>query len=191
MISPAALYCTAAVPERGYALTEPTRCVSHTPKGVLQLVQTAHQRCVRSTLCFMSYGLCPALDFSRISRSGRDRRETGCLERILARIAALLRKMEQSRLIVRHASSEDKRRTVVEITPAGAAIVDEMRSQALARMGRLLSEIGEEDIETYMRISRWLFRAKRATCSESGSRPIPMQRATCSEPESQWLSGSE
>lgn len=70
-----------------------------------------------------------------------------------ARIAALLKRMEQNGLITRHASQEDARRIVVEITPAGIALVDELREQALQKTELLLDQISSEDLETYIRIS--------------------------------------
>lgn len=70
-----------------------------------------------------------------------------------ARIAAMLKRMEQSGLVTRHSSLEDARRTVVEITPAGIALVDEMREQTLKRVESLLDKIGKEDLDTYIRIS--------------------------------------
>ncbi len=71
-----------------------------------------------------------------------------------ARIAALLKKMEQNGWITRRASQEDARRIVVEITPAGIALVDEMREQTLQKIELLLDQISREDLETYIRISR-------------------------------------
>ena len=71
-----------------------------------------------------------------------------------ARIAALLKKMEQNGLITRRTSPKDARRTVVEITPSGIALVDRMREQTLHRMELLLTQVSKEDLETYIRISR-------------------------------------
>ena len=71
-----------------------------------------------------------------------------------ARIAALLKRMEQNGLIMRHASQEDARRTVVTITPAGTALVDEMREQTLQKIELLLNQISRDDLETYIQISR-------------------------------------
>ena len=71
-----------------------------------------------------------------------------------ARIAALLKKMEQNGLITRSNSPEDARRTVVGITPAGVAAIDEMRTQALRKIELLLTKVGREDLETYIRISQ-------------------------------------
>ena len=70
-----------------------------------------------------------------------------------ARIAVLLKKMEQNGWITRHASQEDARRIIVEITPAGIALVDEMREQTLQKIELLLDQISREDLETYIRIS--------------------------------------
>ncbi len=51
-----------------------------------------------------------------------------------ARIAALLKKMEQGGLITRHSSSVDARRTVVEITPTGIVHAEEIKKQSLERL---------------------------------------------------------
>lgn len=70
-----------------------------------------------------------------------------------ARIAALLKRMEQGGFITRHTSQKDARRTVVEITPAGIALVDKMREQTLDRIELLLAQVSKEDLDTYIRIS--------------------------------------
>ena len=70
-----------------------------------------------------------------------------------ARIAALLKKMEQSGLITRRTSPKDARRTVVEITPSGIALVDGMREQTLHKIELLLAQVSKKDLETYIRIS--------------------------------------
>ena len=70
-----------------------------------------------------------------------------------ARIAALLKKMEKSGLLTRHDSSEDGRRTLVEITPAGAALATEMREKAVSKVQSLIEQVGKEDLEQYIRIS--------------------------------------
>ena len=70
-----------------------------------------------------------------------------------ARIAALLRKMEKSGLIVRYHAPADARQTVVEITQAGTEYVDKMREQILRKMELLLEKVGKEDMEEFIRIS--------------------------------------
>ena len=71
-----------------------------------------------------------------------------------ARIAALLKKMEQNGLITRSPSPEDARRTLVEITPAGVDLINEMRSHAFRKIELLLKKVSKEDLETYIRISQ-------------------------------------
>ena len=71
-----------------------------------------------------------------------------------ARIAALLKRMEQSGFVTRRRSSEDARRTIVEITPAGIALVDEMREKTLKKVELLLAKISKDDLDTYLRISQ-------------------------------------
>lgn len=70
-----------------------------------------------------------------------------------ARIAALLKKMERSGYIKRNSSSEDGRRTVVEITSSGIAHVDDMREQTLSKVEKLLDSVNKEDLDNYIRIS--------------------------------------
>lgn len=70
-----------------------------------------------------------------------------------ARIAVLLKRMEQKGYISRSASSEDRRRTVVEITPLGISYVDDMREQTLSRVEKLLDLFSKEEIDNFIRIS--------------------------------------
>lgn len=70
-----------------------------------------------------------------------------------ARIAALLKKMEQNGLVTRRASLKDARRTVVEITPAGRAASQKMKASALREVELLLDRVGKEDLNTFIKIS--------------------------------------
>lgn len=76
-----------------------------------------------------------------------------------ARVAVLLKKMEESGFVTRRTSSKDARRTVVEITPAGIAFVDDLKEQALSRVELLLEQVSKEDLDTYVRISRKISKA--------------------------------
>ena len=71
-----------------------------------------------------------------------------------ARITTLIKRMEQDGFITRHTSSEDARRIVIEITPAGTSYVEEMREQALSKVESLLDRVGKENLYTFVRISR-------------------------------------
>ena len=76
-----------------------------------------------------------------------------------ARIAVLLKKMEKHGFITRHTSSEDARRIILEITPAGVAFVDDMRERTLKKVELLLEQVSKEDLETYVRISHQIRKA--------------------------------
>ena len=70
-----------------------------------------------------------------------------------ARIAALLKKMEQGGLITRRHAAGDARRTVVEITPAGVEMAEKIREQALGKVERLLERFTKEELQTFIRLS--------------------------------------
>lgn len=70
-----------------------------------------------------------------------------------SRIAGLLKRMEQSGLITRQNSSKDARRTVVEITPKGVDLINEMKEQTHEKIELLLERISREELDTYIRIS--------------------------------------
>ena len=71
-----------------------------------------------------------------------------------ARVAILLKKMEESGFIVRHTSSKDARRIIVEITPAGVAYVDDMKERTLNKVESLLNQVSKEELYAYVKISR-------------------------------------
>lgn len=71
-----------------------------------------------------------------------------------ARVAILLKKMEESGFIARHTSSKDARRIIVEITPAGVAFVEDMKERTLNKVESLLNQVSKEDLYTYVKISR-------------------------------------
>lgn len=69
-----------------------------------------------------------------------------------ARIAALLNKLEEKGLAERSRSAHDARRTVVKITPAGAAYTAKIREQILDRVEVLFEKVGKEDLMEFLRI---------------------------------------
>ena len=70
-----------------------------------------------------------------------------------ARIAILLKKMEDKSLIIRRRSDSDARQTVVEITQKGLEHVQKIREQLLARAELLIEKVGKEDLDEFIRIS--------------------------------------
>lgn len=75
-----------------------------------------------------------------------------------ARIAALLKKMEKNGLITRHISPSDARRTVVKITPKGAAYAGQERERILSKGELLIEKVGRRDLDELIRII-WKIRA--------------------------------
>ena len=71
-----------------------------------------------------------------------------------ARVAILLKKMEESGFITRYTSSKDARRVIVQISPAGVAFVEDMKERTLNKVESLLNQVSKEDLYTYVKISR-------------------------------------
>lgn len=69
-----------------------------------------------------------------------------------ARIAALLKKMEKNGLITRSGSPADARKTIVALTPAGQAFLDERRREILGIAEILIEKVGKEDLDEFIRI---------------------------------------
>ena len=61
--------------------------------------------------------------------------------------------MEKSGLVTRCRSAEDARRTVVEITPAGTALIDSIQEQTLKKIKKLIEKISKDDLDNFIRIS--------------------------------------
>lgn len=70
-----------------------------------------------------------------------------------ARIATLLKKMEERSLVERRRSDSDARQTEVKITRKGLEHVQEMQEQLLARTELLLEKVGKKDLDEFIRIS--------------------------------------
>lgn len=76
-----------------------------------------------------------------------------------ARVAALLNRLEEKGLVRRSRSLRDARRTVVEITPEGAAYTDEIKKQILDKVEDLFEKVGKEDLWEFLRICEKITKA--------------------------------
>ena len=119
------------------------RLISCMPIGFYHDLE-ATKRGVGFVLCYLRWSETEVIagDFSKM------------LHVSTARIATLLKKMEQGGLITRHSSSKDARQTVVEITSAGIALAEELKEQTLREVELLLDELGEEELNTFICISQ-------------------------------------
>ncbi len=75
------------------------------------------------------------------------------LEVSTARVAVLLRKMVSKGLVTKDSSVMDARVTLVELTPQGKAIAQAHKQYAYEKVGRVIDEIGEEQLDAYIEIS--------------------------------------
>ena len=71
-----------------------------------------------------------------------------------ARIAVLLSQLENRGLIVRTVDPSDRRRVNVSITSAGVQRLEERRAEIFEKMQRLVEQLGEEDAQDYLRITK-------------------------------------
>ncbi|MDD3183739.1 MAG: MarR family transcriptional regulator [Anaerostipes sp.] len=67
-----------------------------------------------------------------------------------ARVATLLKKMEQRHLIRKYHSPKDARKTVVEITEEGKSFVEGKREKAISKMEHIIDEVGKEEMEVFI-----------------------------------------
>ncbi len=75
-----------------------------------------------------------------------------------ARVAVLLKKMEQRGWIRREKELNDKRVTVVKLTPEGMIIGETMRENMHQQIGQLIDEIGIDKLMDYMEIRTKIFK---------------------------------
>lgn len=71
-----------------------------------------------------------------------------------ARIAALLKHLEQKGWISRSADEHDERRVNVSLTDAGRELINSRRRDAIERVSAALRELGEEDAHEYVRLQQ-------------------------------------
>ncbi len=69
-----------------------------------------------------------------------------------ARIAAALNNLEKKGLITRQIDVSDRRKILVDLTPAGKALADKHKQMALKATTRMLELLGEQDAKEIVRI---------------------------------------
>lgn len=71
-----------------------------------------------------------------------------------ARIAALLNRMEEKRLISRLPDPCNNRQVIVSLSPHGLELIQEIRREVLAAAAQMLERLGPEDAREYIRIQK-------------------------------------
>lgn len=75
-----------------------------------------------------------------------------------ARIASLLKHMEEKELIVRMPDSTDSRQIIVRLTPAGEHAIQTCRQDVLSYLAGMLESLGPDDAREYIRIQKKIYR---------------------------------
>lgn len=81
-----------------------------------------------------------------------------------ARIAAMLKHLEQKGWVKRSADPDDERRVIVSLTGDGRAMINEWRSEALGRVAAALGALSEEEAREYVRLQQKLLDAVKDDC---------------------------
>lgn len=85
------------------------------------------------------------------------------LEMTGPRVTAILCSLEIKKLVARKASPEDKRKTLVTITPRGQKWVDDSTAETMNMIMSMMDKLGEEDTQELVRIMRKLLGAAEKT----------------------------
>ena len=70
-----------------------------------------------------------------------------------ARVAVLLRKMEERNLILRQRDAQDARRTLIRISPVGEAVHHDVQQKFITWMRSVIEQVGMDKIQQFMAIS--------------------------------------
>lgn len=92
-------------------------------------------------LTFVEDGITP----SRISE---------ILDVSLPRIASVLNSLESKKLISKVTDSEDKRKTIVNITDVGRKLVLSKKEEAIGKITKIVEKLDEKDIDEYIRLAK-------------------------------------
>lgn len=90
-----------------------------------------------------------------------------------ARVAAVLRTLEHKGLVTRHQDDQDRRRIRVQLTSCGLTQVLEERAKVHAMLEELLSELGKEDAQAFLRIINRIVEIGERKCAGGCPEPIP------------------
>jgi len=81
----------------------------------------------------------------------------------LPAVSQQLRSLEEKGLVRRNTTAEDRRVTLVSLTPAGQKILDHVRTGTDAVLEELVQNIGEANIREYIRLSNEIMKTLEET----------------------------
>jgi len=77
----------------------------------------------------------------------------------LPAVSQQLRSLEEKGLVKRNTTTEDRRVTLVSLTPAGQKMVDHVRTVTDAVIDELVQNVGEANIREYIRLSNEIMKS--------------------------------
>lgn len=72
----------------------------------------------------------------------------------LPRVVSLINSLENKKLVKKLTDKEDKRKTVIYITPAGKNMVLEKKKEAISKLTKIIEKLDEEDINNYIQLAK-------------------------------------
>ena len=72
----------------------------------------------------------------------------------LPRVVSLLNSLESKKLIEKKTDSQDKRKTIINITKVGKELVLSKKEEAISKIARIIEKLDEEDINEYIRLAK-------------------------------------
>ncbi len=72
----------------------------------------------------------------------------------LPRIASVLNSLELKKLIKKTTASDDKRKTIVNITKTGEELLLNKKEEAINNIAKIIEKLDEEDINEYIRLAK-------------------------------------
>jgi len=91
---------------------------------------------------------------------------SGAMNVSSARIAALLNTLEGRGLVRRNVDPSDRRKIAVLLTAEGREILRSHREKVYARLNALASELGEEDLKEYIRLTKRIVKISQSSSAE-------------------------
>lgn len=71
----------------------------------------------------------------------------------LPRIASVINSLESKKLIEKMNDREDKRKTIIYITPTGKEMILKKKEETINKMEKIIEKLDEEDIEEYIKLA--------------------------------------
>lgn len=89
----------------------------------------------------------------------------GAMGQSMPAVSQRITRLEEAGYVERRQDEKDKRTTWIRLTPRGLALLESARQEMMDRMNQLVSQLGEEDLETLFRLLDKLAASLEATAA--------------------------